>query len=889
MVRMLNKWIIFLMFFSFGYETFASHIIGGEINYNFVNHNSDNTIAYFTGELKIYRDQEGIDFDRLANIGIFRQLKDGSWLSENVVRDIELKNVEYILAPFYVCENGNLSDIEVEMGTYNFEFQLPVSEYAYKLVYQKCCRNNSINNILNPGASGAVYDVTIYPLAVAHGNQSVRFNDFPPTFICANADLVFDNSAIDADGDKIEYSFCTPFVSGGSEAESPGCCNCQSPDPVVCKPPYSPVTYNPTFSASNPIGGTPALSIDNNTGQISGMPNSTGSYVVAVCVKEFRNGILVSETRRDFEFNVTNCKPRLFASVESDTIIKVEDTNSDKDIHFINACNINNLMVINATEQEQFIDNYKWEIFAADGTLVIKREGSQYRNLNIPYYPTDFMYGSMIVNPNSMCADTAYLQIKIADLIQPQFEHDYDPCEVGPVMFMNMTEELDPGRIEKWEWTIENETYYDFTNVSHTFSKPNIYEVILKAIDIEGCEYSYNKHVGWYPMNLFNEITTEVKDTFLCGQNQFEIYGQTFATNSTVLDTLYYEEDGCDSIYKVLNIFFQEEPIIDFYNYELCPNDSIYLKDKWIKDEGTFIFDEQFYNNTCDSIIENYSVYFLEEAHIVSIDTMLCFGEGIEVQEEYLDKEGTYIFNKEYNLYECDSLIYQVLIDIDEKPKESILDTILCVDEFIVFDNELINSEGTYTNTIKSYIGCDSILNIYHIGYSEEPELITGNTYTIPYDVPFRLNFKLDQEIENIRWFDTATLSCLDCEDPVIRAMENESLLAEVELDGCTYLYEIYIQIDNFIEFYIPNIIDKSNTKNGKLFVQCDALHDLTYDMLVYDRYGNLIFDNKDLRTNSQDNAFQANDLDPGSFVYLIYFNEDIEPKRISGSFTIAN
>ena len=55
------------------------------------------------------------------------------------------------------------------------------------------------------------------------------------------------------------------------------------------------------------LGNKNHLKIDPVTGIISGIPDSIGQYLVGICVEEYRNGILFSTIRRDFEYNVVQC------------------------------------------------------------------------------------------------------------------------------------------------------------------------------------------------------------------------------------------------------------------------------------------------------------------------------------------------------------------------------------------------------------------------------------------------------------------------------------------------------------------------------------------------------------------------------------------------------
>jgi hypothetical protein len=78
------------------------------------------------------------------------------------------------------------------------------------------------------------------------------------------------------------------------------------------------VNYLGGYSGTYPIDANPALSITPNAGYITGTPTNIGQYVVGVCVSEYRNGVLLSTNKRDFQFNVLFCDAAI-ASIPAQT------------------------------------------------------------------------------------------------------------------------------------------------------------------------------------------------------------------------------------------------------------------------------------------------------------------------------------------------------------------------------------------------------------------------------------------------------------------------------------------------------------------------------------------------------------------------------------------
>ncbi len=265
----------------------ATHIVGGEIYYQYVS-NNDYIIT-----LKIYRDcNSATGFDDPAYISIF----DGN---NNYLQTLSL-STPTITTVLPDVDNPCLTvpaGICVEEADYTTTVNLPPILGGYTLTYQRCCRNSSIDNIVDPSSIGSTYTIQIPDTSVAKTNSSPYYFDFPPIVICNNEPLSFDHSAIDPDGDSLVYSLCDPYTFDGSQTQP------FQADP----PPYNYVTFIFPYSGSFPLSSSPVLSINSQTGLLTGTPNYVGQFVVGICVSEYRNGQLLSTNKRDFQFNVTNC------------------------------------------------------------------------------------------------------------------------------------------------------------------------------------------------------------------------------------------------------------------------------------------------------------------------------------------------------------------------------------------------------------------------------------------------------------------------------------------------------------------------------------------------------------------------------------------------------
>lgn len=276
------------------FPLWATHIVGGEMSYKFIENAPGSSLYTYEVQMLVYRDCYNGQpwFDVPAYIGIF----DGQNQFEDVLQ-VSPSFIDTLPVNFQSLCNATPSGFCVNVARYTFNLSLPYNASGYHIVYQRCCRNGIINNLPNPLQTGATYEVFISGESMLQHNSSPEWLSLPLTVICTNNPLNYEHHAVDAEGDSIVYQLCAPLL-GLSDIDP------QSfPDP----PPYLEASFMPGYSAEFPMGGDPLVSINPQTGLITGTPKQSGHFVVSVCGREYRNGILLSTFHRDFQFVVSDC------------------------------------------------------------------------------------------------------------------------------------------------------------------------------------------------------------------------------------------------------------------------------------------------------------------------------------------------------------------------------------------------------------------------------------------------------------------------------------------------------------------------------------------------------------------------------------------------------
>ncbi|PRY06742.1 gliding motility-associated-like protein [Pontibacter ummariensis] len=205
----------------------------------------------------------------------------------------------------YTNINCTTGELRTSLVLYYQDLYLDPTIYShpqgYYAVWERCCRNNTINNIVSPEAAGTVFYLE-FPAVVKTGkafvNSSAKLSPPPTDYACKGELFTYDFSSTDADGDKLVYDLVTP-LNGYSSPDFPA--------PPAASGPYPEVSWQAGHSVTNQIRGTPPVKIDRNTGKLVVNPSYVGLFVFGVRCQEFRDGVKIGEVRRDFQLLVKDC------------------------------------------------------------------------------------------------------------------------------------------------------------------------------------------------------------------------------------------------------------------------------------------------------------------------------------------------------------------------------------------------------------------------------------------------------------------------------------------------------------------------------------------------------------------------------------------------------
>lgn len=281
---------IILGLLPWGKPLLATHIVGGDLTYRHLGGDNYILTLYLYIDCK-NGDPGAIDQDRFSQVGVFASngmLMQSVPLTRTGPTRIEAKNYSCVVPPADQC---------VDLYIFTGNAFIPDRAGGYNLLFQRCCRNYSIKNIINPEATGATYRTHI-PQRNIVTNSSAKFSATPPNFLCTNEPLVFDHSAVDPDGDSLVYELFQPLHGASQNDPAPHPSNFTAATGVNWRNPYN--TWNQ-------LPSMPTMSIDPQTGLLKITPTDVGQFVAGIAVHEYRNGVKINTVFRDFQFNIYNC------------------------------------------------------------------------------------------------------------------------------------------------------------------------------------------------------------------------------------------------------------------------------------------------------------------------------------------------------------------------------------------------------------------------------------------------------------------------------------------------------------------------------------------------------------------------------------------------------
>lgn len=315
----------------------ASHLLGGEIGYQYVS--STGTTHTYKVILKFFSDCSSTSAAlpllisatphvSLYNNGAYVNAVDLTYNAS--LSDVEITPVCPDEANNTQCTNINNPIPGIKLYVYEGTFTLNGTSTAWSFQFEGSISvglplaSNAGRTPLITNANVQAGTSLMYLQATLNNtggpNSTSTFTSVPTPFFCLNHLQTYNLGAVDPDNDLLAFSLIPARESL-----------------IVNAPPPTNIVYNAPYSATNPVPSAPGtFSFNNITGQMNFNPNAAVNSVVVNKVDEIRNGVVVGSSMREMTFiMLVNCPNQ----GPGGPVVNLQNANTDPaDPTRLNAC-----------------------------------------------------------------------------------------------------------------------------------------------------------------------------------------------------------------------------------------------------------------------------------------------------------------------------------------------------------------------------------------------------------------------------------------------------------------------------------------------------------------------------------------------------------------------
>ncbi|MEE9372162.1 MAG: gliding motility-associated C-terminal domain-containing protein [Saprospiraceae bacterium] len=400
----------------------------------------------------------------------------------------------------------------------------------------------------------------------------------------------------------------------------------------------------------------------------------------------------------------------------------------------------------------------------------------------------------------------------------------------------------------------------------------------------------------------FITATEETISSILCEGEEINVNDEIYDIDRPTGQEIIRLSNGCDSII-IIDLSFKTSSTTIFNN-KLCKEESIVVNGITYDIDtprGRQVLPA---GNGCDSILEIELSFSVPEDYV--INDHFCAGEELIIEGTTFDinnPSGTVVIQ---NALGCDSMVIVTLsfteINVSarglsvcpEDPTggkimiENITDGMgpytyalngQSVEIIHEYPTEISNlSPGQYDLEIVDSEGCSTTRKVT---ISESQGIEVGLEWIKVDEGVYDLILNHRGTIDSLHWESLADLSCVDCIQPQV-ILEETSAIKVIVFDesGCRKEAEIILEYQKSIQAVIANIIStRSTLGNDMLYLTLDNAENISYDLLIFNRWGEIVHRENGLTPNDPNMGWNGTragrKLDAGVYIYEMMVKEN--------------
>jgi gliding motility-associated-like protein len=359
------------------------------------------------------------------------------------------------------------------------------------------------------------------------------------------------------------------------------------------------------------------------------------------------------------------------------------------------------------------------------------------------------------------------------------------------------------------------------------------------------------------------------------------VLGNQFTVKLTPISSL---NENCNLL---LNYTIKKNEIPVDTNKSICIGDSYYYRGKSYNSTGKYV--EKIVNSAfCDSVF-TLNLNVIPIARITK-NINLCEGEQFVFKGNIYNSTGQY-FKTITSSDACDS-IFTINLKITTIPRY-IKNFSLCEGEKAKVGDSTYSKTGTYITTIKRSAKCDSVVT---------STLNYENAFTLTVSPSVILEKGENTEIKvNVQpsgayvynWTPKETLVCNTCASTISEPPSTTKYTITVSNPGSRCTKKIQTQVIVISDIFVPTAFSPNgDSMNDIFYIVGSKSVRMIKEMLIYDRWGELVFRDANFPTadasHGWDGNYQGKTLNPDIFTYKIVAEmKNGEVNDFSGAFTL--
>ncbi|MDP4130771.1 MAG: PKD domain-containing protein [Bacteroidota bacterium] len=476
---------------------FARHIKGGEIHYIYMGPCALAGTDKYLIRLRLFVSCQSTQgqLETEVSLGVFKN-SNNTPAFEPLTATLSRSEIITLGSPSPCIINP--SPVCYWIREYTVTKDIPRDPMGYTVIFQRCCRIDGIRNASPNVNIGATYSCQIQgtnSIGVNGINSNPEFNIKDTVLICQKRRFQLDYHATDQDGDSLTYEFSDGYYGGSVN------------NAIVTSPTspnlLQPIEYASGFSGLQPLG--PGVTINRNTGLISGLAPASGDYVVCVLLREYRNGVQITVHRKDFIIHVDDRCDFPSAALEPSYI----------------TCDGFNFSFQNESPPSPLVHSYYWD-FGVNGT---NSDTTSQQQPTFTFPDTGLYNVTLFVNKGELCSDSTSTIMKVYPGFFPGFKSS-GICVLNPVQFTDTTKTR-YGAISSWRWNFGDDASGADTSVipapSWKYSDTGVKNIQLIVSSSKGCMDTVKASI-----DLVNKppISFPFRDTLICSIDTLQLHAK---------------------------------------------------------------------------------------------------------------------------------------------------------------------------------------------------------------------------------------------------------------------------------------------------------------------------------------------------------------------------